>query len=448
LSAGFCPYDVLRIALGVLLLFAGALKAHELATEPVLGGSLLESRWFLVALVECEILFGLWLWVVARARRRPRRGNGSAFVRASILRRLLVCVALSLPLLFGCGQYTGHGDGATEDMLPISPPGTSRVGGSGKREIVLRHDFGILRTMERVNQQFAIHNDSSLPWTIDHVQSTCGCSLPSASAQTILPGVTEKLSMVYSTGPHAGDRNSVSRLVFREEDAPAVLIEITSRVRDRLTLLPKRFMFADVDAASTCDRTLEIQNFGDADWGSLALSSDANWLEVADPVRSTTSRCEQAREVWVANVRVRMAGCRQGRHYGNLIVRAKEAGAVNSQQGVVPVEVFLMSAVQPIPEQLFFGLVQGGVSTKRTIIIRFTSTSAPNSPESLIVTHDLGSELQIEWLRASGRFWELGATLTPMAGKGDRLLKAAVDIRSEKSGCPEVRIPVYAHVVE
>jgi hypothetical protein len=34
---------------------------HQLATEPVLGSGLLESRWFLVAVVQYELFLGVWL---------------------------------------------------------------------------------------------------------------------------------------------------------------------------------------------------------------------------------------------------------------------------------------------------------------------------------------------------------------------------------------------------
>ena len=37
-------YDVVRIALGVLLLVSAGLKGYQLATEPVLGTGLLDSR--------------------------------------------------------------------------------------------------------------------------------------------------------------------------------------------------------------------------------------------------------------------------------------------------------------------------------------------------------------------------------------------------------------------
>lgn len=49
------------ILLGVLLIGAAALKAYELATGPTIRSSFLGSRWFLTALVEFEIVLGVWL---------------------------------------------------------------------------------------------------------------------------------------------------------------------------------------------------------------------------------------------------------------------------------------------------------------------------------------------------------------------------------------------------
>ncbi len=54
-------YDVVRLLLAVVLLLAGGLKAYQLATEPVIGTGLLDSRWLLMATVEFELFFGLWL---------------------------------------------------------------------------------------------------------------------------------------------------------------------------------------------------------------------------------------------------------------------------------------------------------------------------------------------------------------------------------------------------
>lgn len=52
-------YDLVRMILATVLLTAAALKAHQLATEPVVNNSPLTSRWFLILEVEFELVFGL-----------------------------------------------------------------------------------------------------------------------------------------------------------------------------------------------------------------------------------------------------------------------------------------------------------------------------------------------------------------------------------------------------
>lgn len=54
-------FAILSRALGGLLLIAASLKAYELATAPVPAESILDSRWTLIAVVESELLFGIWL---------------------------------------------------------------------------------------------------------------------------------------------------------------------------------------------------------------------------------------------------------------------------------------------------------------------------------------------------------------------------------------------------
>ena len=63
------PYDVVRVLLAGVLLLAAGLKGHQLATEPVLGTGILDSRWFLIGVVEFELFLGLWLISGIYARR-------------------------------------------------------------------------------------------------------------------------------------------------------------------------------------------------------------------------------------------------------------------------------------------------------------------------------------------------------------------------------------------
>lgn len=53
--------EAVRLLVGLLLLIAAGLKAQQLATEPSLGEGILHARWLLIAVVEFELFFGLWL---------------------------------------------------------------------------------------------------------------------------------------------------------------------------------------------------------------------------------------------------------------------------------------------------------------------------------------------------------------------------------------------------
>lgn len=52
---------LIRWSLGALLLAAAALKAHDLATGPLVGEGIWANRWLMALLVEAEAALGLWL---------------------------------------------------------------------------------------------------------------------------------------------------------------------------------------------------------------------------------------------------------------------------------------------------------------------------------------------------------------------------------------------------
>lgn len=57
----FCAYDVVRVVLGLVLLTAAALKAHQLATGAVIAGENFDSEWLISGAILVEGLLALWL---------------------------------------------------------------------------------------------------------------------------------------------------------------------------------------------------------------------------------------------------------------------------------------------------------------------------------------------------------------------------------------------------
>jgi hypothetical protein len=105
-------YDVVRIALGAILLLAAGLKAYQLATEPTVGSSLLDSRWLLMATVEFELFFGLWL--IAGILPKP------TWAAALACFGLFTCVSLYKAL-------SGHATCGCFGRVPVNPWYTSTL---------------------------------------------------------------------------------------------------------------------------------------------------------------------------------------------------------------------------------------------------------------------------------------------------------------------------------
>lgn len=84
----FCR--VVSVLLGSVLVTAGALKAYQLATEPVAAVGFFGSRWLVIGLVEFELGLGLWLiaGLYARALRVVALGSFACFAVVALARML------------------------------------------------------------------------------------------------------------------------------------------------------------------------------------------------------------------------------------------------------------------------------------------------------------------------------------------------------------------------
>jgi hypothetical protein len=99
-------YRFVSVLLAALLLTASALKCHQLSTEPILGNSLLDSRWLLMATVEFELFFGIWL--LANLLARP------TWAAALACFGLFTCVSV-------CKAISGHATCGCFGRVPVNP---------------------------------------------------------------------------------------------------------------------------------------------------------------------------------------------------------------------------------------------------------------------------------------------------------------------------------------
>jgi hypothetical protein len=66
------------------------------------------------------------------------------------------------------------------------------------------HDFGNVPEGPQATTSFKVKNISKEPITIDHVQASCGCTVPNWTKEPILPGKTGTIDAVYNTSGRPG----------------------------------------------------------------------------------------------------------------------------------------------------------------------------------------------------------------------------------------------------
>ena len=92
------------------------------------------------------------------------------------------------------------------------------------RWLETEHDFGAFNEDDgKVSTEFKFVNDSESPVTIDHVRSSCGCTVPQYSKATVNHGDTAAITVVYNPSGRPG-RVSKSLMVKLSNDSTEKLL--------------------------------------------------------------------------------------------------------------------------------------------------------------------------------------------------------------------------------
>ncbi len=92
------------------------------------------------------------------------------------------------------------------------------------RWLETEHDFGAFNEDDgKVSTEFKFVNDSESPVTIDHVRSSCGCTVPQYSKATVNHGDTAAITVVYNPSGRPG-RFSKSLMVKLSNDSTEKLL--------------------------------------------------------------------------------------------------------------------------------------------------------------------------------------------------------------------------------
>ncbi len=272
--------DAVRFAVAAILFTAAVLKTHQLATEPVLGIGLLESRWFLTGVVQFEILLGFWLisgvairwaWWTAVATfllfafvaiAKPLAGDATRDGLARVLTGSWAVLSVDLLVLLGLCCFRPRfrfvsSDVSGEDPRRLSLP-THWVVSSG--QVATRHAWivgawlttavflGAISEATKANNPsgdwpiaserhrkfdlllcggdgtahvtFPLRNTSTRTWHVLDVLRSCGCTRTQLGRREFAPGECSHLTVSIEVSNQDHQRTVSCTLVTDDEAEP------------------------------------------------------------------------------------------------------------------------------------------------------------------------------------------------------------------------------------
>ena len=309
--------------------------------------------------------------------------------------------------------------------------------------ITLNHDFGVILqpVNDAVKHEFEITNNSNVVWTLKEIVNTCSCTVAGTTSETILPGSTEKILLVYKpTGDGAFDDHRRSLVMFKEDEAPRFILGVGARVRNPMTVRPKSLVWIRVETNQMKKDNFEVQNYSKENWKNLEISSKPQWLDIELRSVSPPETDPMLRQLWLVDTAVDTAKLTPGEHRGDIVLLATEDSGESVTQ-TLPVVLQITSAVSAIPAQFFFGNVKPNETATKSIKVMFAPDSIPADKNEIQFEHNLGDMLTFEWLKTEGSTWELQASLNvnSTAIPDDPVAIIAFS----NPTLPRIRLPIY-----
>lgn len=140
--------------------------------------------------------------------------------------------------------------------------------------------FGSIREGDSVNHSFKLTNQSNRSISIRRVISGCGCVRILFPKESIPPGASASVDVVFLSEGFSGPVTSGIRIVFDAPDISPVNLLLRGSVRYPFMVKPERLLFPDIVQSRGSDlQEVAVSGIGEGDFVIRALS---RWVSVSN----------------------------------------------------------------------------------------------------------------------------------------------------------------------
>ena len=243
-----------------------------------------------------------------------------------------------------------------------------------------RHEFGTLARNAKTVYAFEIENKYATDVHIASVRTSCGCTSPTITQQTLKAYEKGAILAKFNTHTHSGKHRATLTVVFDKPKFAEVQLVVTGYVRSDVEIEPQSVSFGDVDHGSGAEHKVRVRYTGGGSWQleEIQSSSESLHCTVIDGRRR-----QGALEYEIAVRLLKTAAPGYLNEQLVLIPRGQPAAPIP-----VRVEGNVVSLIPANPCSIFFGVVKSGEQVTRRLMVRakepFRVTSIHSDQEGFL----------------------------------------------------------------
>ena len=128
------------------------------------------------------------------------------------------------------------------------------------------HDFGSVPRSAKVEHQFSITNLYKDDVHIAGVRSSCGCTQPRISKDTLKTHEKGSIIAAFNTHAFSGQRGARVTVTIDRPKYAEVVLDVHGFIRTDLMLEPGQVNLGAVSEGQTANQKIQITHYGDSDW--------------------------------------------------------------------------------------------------------------------------------------------------------------------------------------
>ncbi|MEM8668607.1 MAG: DUF1573 domain-containing protein [Planctomycetota bacterium] len=165
-------------------------------------------------------------------------------------------------------------------LLPMMADGASAQDWAEKMFKVTEHDFRIVGRGTKSEFHFELTNLYEEDVHIQSVRTSCGCTTPSVTKQTLKTYETGAVVAAFNTNTFIGQKSATITVVFDKPTYSEVQLKVSGFIRTDITFDPPEINYGELSAGQTREQEVVITHSGNSNWEITDVRSHCNNLQV------------------------------------------------------------------------------------------------------------------------------------------------------------------------